>query len=244
MKTFKNRITVLSVGNSFAYDSLYFIPELCRKSDLIDLDVGILYQPGGSIKDHIDKYPNDSYDFHTYNDGWISEKKTLIDVLQEKKWDYIILQQASHDSGLCETYNDIPLLRSIIETNIAYDPVYVWLKTWSYSKSATHWAFNRYQNDQQKMNQMIAKCVEKKIDQNTFKLIVPVGDVIQYARDNIFGDTLNRDGFHLTKDIGRTIASLTTFYYLTGINLSLLDKYLNYLSSEELSKVTLFIENF
>jgi hypothetical protein len=39
---------------------------------------------------------------------------------------------------------------------------------------------------------------------------------VQNARTSILGDTLNRDGTHLTYDVGRYIAAMSMFCSLTG----------------------------
>jgi hypothetical protein len=45
--------------------------------------------------------------------------------------------------------------------------------------------------------------------------ISPTGTAVQNARTKL-GDTLNRDGTHLSYDVGRYIAAMTMFCTLTG----------------------------
>ena len=45
------------------------------------------------------------------------------------------------------------------------------------------------------------------------------GKPIQNARTSYLGDTLTRDGYHLSYDIGRYIAGVTFFHAVTGIDI-------------------------
>ena len=49
-----------------------------------------------------------------------------------------------------------------------------------------------------------------------FEGIIPVGTAIQNLRTSYLGDTLTRDGYHLSYGIGRYTAALTWFACLTG----------------------------
>ena len=59
----------------------------------------------------------------------------------------------------------------------------------------------------------VLECVEP--NKNIVK-IVPNGTAIQNARTSYVGDTLTRDGYHLSLQLGRYIAGLTFFHALTG----------------------------
>jgi hypothetical protein len=50
-----------------------------------------------------------------------------------------------------------------------------------------------------------------------FNGIIPTGTVIQGMRTSYLGDTLTRDGYHLSYDLGRYAAALTWAAFLTGI---------------------------
>ncbi len=44
----------------------------------------------------------------------------------------------------------------------------------------------------------------------------PAGTAIQNLRKTTVGDTLTRDGYHLSKGLGRYVAALTWYCYITG----------------------------
>ena len=66
---------------------------------------------------------------------------------------------------------------------------------------------------------MIVQTVQNKICPNdSFSKVIPCGTAIQNARTSFVGDTLTRDGYHLTYDLGRYIAGLTLIRTLTGLS--------------------------
>ena len=58
------------------------------------------------------------------------------------------------------------------------------------------------------------------IPNDTFEFIAPVGTAVQNARTSYLGDTLNRDGTHLSYGVGRYIAALTLAGAVTGQDIS------------------------
>lgn len=54
------------------------------------------------------------------------------------------------------------------------------------------------------------------IPSGQFELIIPTGTAVQNARTSYVGDTLTRDGFHMSYDRGRFLAALAFYKGLTG----------------------------
>ena len=50
--------------------------------------------------------------------------------------------------------------------------------------------------------------------------VIPSGTTIQNLRTSYFGDTLTRDGYHLSYNYGRYAAALTWFAYITNEDIS------------------------
>ncbi|MBR4547028.1 MAG: DUF4886 domain-containing protein, partial [Paludibacteraceae bacterium] len=130
--------------------------------------------------------------------------------LQDGKYDYISLQQASHDSGIKSSYE--PWLTMLIDTVRAYQPnaQLCWMQTWAYSKDAKHPAYPRYQCNQQVMWDSIQACTPKNMP------VIPCGQAIQNARQTKLGDTLCRDGYHLNYVYGRYTAACVWYERITG----------------------------
>ncbi len=143
----------------------------------------------------------------------LKDTVSLRQALRDGKYDYISLQQASHDSGIRSSYE--PWLTMLIDTVRAYQPQaqLCWMQTWAYSKDATHPAYPRYHNNQQEMWDSIRSCTQ--YVQERLK-IVPCGQAIQNARQTKLGDTLCRDGYHLNYVYGRYTAAAVWYEMLTG----------------------------
>ena len=217
----KNRpIKILAIGNSFSDDALWLLPDVLHSLGFENFRVSNLYIGGCSLETHKENLDNNhpAYTFRTNTgNGWVNEENTtLLDGLLSDDWDFITMQQASHYSGLADTYYPIP---DIIATVKKYKPnaKLGWHVTWAYPQYTTHNGFAYYDNDQTTMYNSIIDATKNQISTNAdFKFIISNGTAIQNARTSFLGDTLNRDGFHLTLDVGRYIASLNYAYTLTG----------------------------
>ena len=140
------------------------------------------------------------------------------DAIESENWDYISLQQASGSSGIEDTYSNLQFMIDYVK-ELAPDSELVWNMTWAYQQNSTHGEFPKYKSDQIKMYESILDAVQSKVLTNSgISKVVPNGTAIQNARTSYVGDTLTRDGFHLSLDLGRYIAGLTFFCTVTEIS--------------------------
>lgn len=213
-------IRVLAIGNSFSEDAieqnLYEIADAAGDKVII----GNLYIPGCSLQRH---YENSRTDAQAYRyrkigtDGKMrqTDKVILKDALQDEAWDYISFQQASHFSGLYDTYN--PYLQKLIEyvRGIAgKHPKLIWHQTWAYSQDSNHDGFKNYGHNQKQMYDAIIACSRKAVTENRLCRIVPSGTAVQNVRTSFIGDTMNRDGYHLDLTHGRYTAACVWYEVL------------------------------
>ena len=236
-------IRVLCIGNSFSWDAVEqeLVP-LCDAKD-IEVEIHNLYYGGCSLAQHADFLmretaayshricSNPSPSLHGRDgEGFrlIKDTISLRQALRDGKYDYISLQQASHDSGIRASYE--PWLSLLLDTVRAYQPEaqICWMQTWAYSRDAKHPAYPRYHSDQQEMWDSIVSCsnyvldiMEKQL--SSFQgggggrpLLIPCGTAIQLARQTKLGDTLCRDGYHLNYIYGRYTAACVWYEILTG----------------------------
>jgi len=220
-------IRVLCIGNSFSWDAVEqeLVP-LCNAKG-VEVEIHNLYYGGCSLEQHarflLEDKPAYSHRVCTNAEPRVvKDTITLRQALRDGKYDYISLQQASHDSGIRATYE--PWLSMLIDTVRAYQPdaQICWMQTWAYSRDSKHGAFPRYQSDQQVMWDSIQACTryvqeivkEKRPDDKL--ILVPCGTAIQNARATKLGDTLCRDGFHLDYTYGRYTAACVWYEILTG----------------------------
>ena len=132
------------------------------------------------------------------------------------------MQQASGSSGIIETYNeDLNFINNFIRCNVKNkNAKIVWHSTWAYQKDSNHDEFYKYNYNQLEMYNKICECVKEKIiTNNKFDLLIPCMTSIQNVRTSYIGDTLTRDGYHLSESLGRQIASLALVHTLTGVSI-------------------------
>ena len=230
-------IRILCIGNSFSWDAVEqeLVP-LCAKKN-IEVEIHNLYYGGCSLEQHAQFLLWDTAVYShrvcttpnsltanplTHNPRVIKDTISLRQALRDGHYDYISLQQASHDSGIRDTYE--PWLSLLIDTVCAYQPdaQLCWMQTWAYSQDATHPAFPRYHNSQLEMWDSIQACtdyVQQMVNgkwSNGKLIFVPCGLAIQLARQTKLGDTLCRDGYHLNYVYGRYTAACVWYEFLTG----------------------------
>ena len=242
-------IRILCIGNSFSWDAVEqeLVP-LCNNKG-IEIEVHNLYYGGCSLEQHAQFLLRDtaaySHRVCTNNHSAIQHLQsrkvlgqvTLREALRDGRYDFISLQQASHDSGIRSSYE--PWLSLLIDSVRAYQPdaQLCWMQTWAYSQDATHPAYPRYHCNQQEMWDSIRSCtryvqeianansqVSRSADLQTYEggwgrlLLIPCGQAIQNARQTILGDTLCRDGYHLNYTYGRYTAACVWYEIITGKN--------------------------
>jgi len=217
-------LEILAIGNSFSTDAMEYTWQIAKALGIEEVVVGNLYIGGCTLNEH---YTNASGDLPNYryyycdNGTWTStENYTLSTALESRSWDYVSLQQASPDSGVESTYNaDLTNLIAYVKAHS--NAKLIWHMTWAYQQNSTHSAFPTYGSDQMTMYNAIVSAVKNKIVTNgNFALIVPNGTAVQNARTSLVGDTLTRDGYHMSKDYGRYLTGLMLIKTVTGLDIS------------------------
>lgn len=209
----KRSIKILAIGNSFSIDAMEYLWHILRAGGVEEVVLGDLFIGGCPVSLHAQNIKDDA---HTYiylknTDGVWREtpEASLTDGLLDEDWDIVTLQQASHDSGLPETYVRQDEVLGYIKANRPHARIY-WHMTWAYQGDSTHPAFPRYGCDQAAMYQAILNAVRSEIlPKPAYAGVIPSGIAIQNLRATSVGDTVTRDGFHLSLDFGRYAAALT-----------------------------------
>lgn len=214
-------LRVLAIGNSFSQDAveqyLYELAEVSGKPIII----GNLYIGGAPLSLHWSNAQADNAAY-SYRKIDVNGQKTTVEkisiraALQDDRWDYVSLQQASPLSGQFDTYVE-PLkgVYRYVDSVTAGSVRLVWHQTWAYAPTSTHKGFANYDNDQQTMYRAIMDASAKAETLMPFDRLIPCGTAIQNAR-TVLGDNLTRDGYHLDLHIGRFIAACTWFESLFG----------------------------
>ncbi len=216
-------IKILAIGNSFSVDGMEYLYQIAKDAGIQQVVLGNLYIGGCSLEQHWGKANTDtaSYTYYKNVSGeWTSSApKTMLEGIQDENWDIITLQQASGSSGIPSTYT--PYLENLIDyvnANKTNDNAKLgWHMTWAYQQDSTHAEFSKYDKSQETMYNAITSTVQNVVvPTDAFDFIIPSGTAIQNVRTSYIGDTLTRDGYHLSYGLGRYTAGMTWFKALTG----------------------------
>jgi hypothetical protein len=216
-----DKVKILAIGNSFSEDAMYYLPSIA-KADGIDTKIVNLFIGGCSIEKHWGNVQSDAKSYSYQENGTSTEKYVSIkEALEEEKWDYIITQQASHDSGIYEVY--IPYIEKLFTyvREIVPQAKCLLQQTWAYEKDSKHDCFPRYHLDQGEMFDKLCMAYAKASELVNVELI-PCGNVIQKIRTvepfiyEAGGMSLCRDGFHMHYLYGRYLLAATWYEKIFG----------------------------
>ncbi|MBQ8748513.1 MAG: DUF4886 domain-containing protein [Oscillospiraceae bacterium] len=219
-----NTLKILTIGNSFSSDCMEYVYHIARVAGVRKIKLGNLYQGGCSLERHLGyaKEQTAAYTFYTCETGkWTTKKEyKLADAVISDDWDFVCFQQASGSSGLADTYDDLNALMDIVEPLCLNKNVeFMWHMTWAYQGDSTHDSFVKYESKQDVMyNAIVNATMEKIVSNSRISRIIPNGTAIQNARTSYLGDTLTRDGYHLSTDEGRIIAGISMVAATVGID--------------------------
>ena len=222
----KRKVSILFIGNSFSDDMVWYMPYIAESLG-INVDVRNLYYGGCEINRHIDFLKNDKpeYEYRYFENGeWKTRYGvTSRPIIRSKKWTYIVLQQASYLSGVKDGLKNLETLVYLIKENlIGKRTKFIWNMTWAYPKYSDLDVFKTsYKNNQIKMLNGIINNVNERIMFNPdFRIIIPTGIAIQHMRSLVDEHILHRDGFHLSYQPGRFLASLTAIKTIFDVDIT------------------------
>ena len=216
-KTFK----VLFIGNSYSENTAALMPNMAKIFGFKKIEICYLYKGGCSLDEHWNNMKQQSPEYKycrvqpaikTLNKIKIlSEKISIQDVVKDKKWDWIVLQQTSRTSGKASSYNQLPRLIQMIKSHLQdkNHTKFAFNMTWAYHSKYDKLK-NFYNGSQKKMYEDTCATVQLVVEKNPdIDLIIPAGTAIQNIRINC--PTLMEytcDETHLNAN-GAYVASLT-----------------------------------
>ncbi len=215
---------ILAIGNSFSEDATKYLHGIAKSAG-IETKVVNLYVGGCSLERHWENIRQNNAMYQVQVNGVLTERHAAIDeMLCEDDWDFVVTQQASHDSGWIDTYE--PFLGQLIDHVRALAPQaeFVLHETWAYEITSSHSAFPRYHCDQQEMYRRLSENYRAEAEKYGLRMI-PCGDVIQTLRQEPpfvvqeGGMSLCRDGFHMSFLYGRFALACCWAKVLLGVKL-------------------------
>ena len=241
-----NSLKVLAIGNSFSNDATWYLPDIFCAEGTQNIVLGNLYIGGCTIATHWANARDNKADYVYYKNStgqWeTTNDVSILTALKDEDWDVIVMQQGVIDSGLPATYNeDLDNLIAYINQNKTNPAAKLaWHMTWSHQKTRTNDALfgTKFNFDQYFFYEGIANSVRTQIaTRPEVSILIPAGTAIQNARATALGDTLNRDGYHLST-LGRIIDSYLWYSILTGKQLETVN-YTNVPESSSTPAITL-----
>ena len=214
-------IRILAIGNSFSVDALHYFKQLADAAG-IDTECANLYIGGCSLERHAGNIQNDIAAYERYYNGVATGQRiSCREALLEQSWDIVTVQQASHDSGIPETYE--PYGSQVLNYVKKLAPqAKIWFhRTWAYEHGSNHTFFPRYDCNQETMFRALLAASSDFAGRHHLP-VIPAGNVIQALRRHPEFDvrqgglSLCLDGFHMSRDYGRYAVAATWLEMLTG----------------------------
>lgn len=236
---------VLAIGNSFSQDATRYLHDIA-KADGVALEVANLYIGGCSLERHYRNMLSGDAKYELQYDGHATGFcVSLDDALLNRQWDVITLQQASHESFKPDSYT--PYIQELAEHIRLCQPKAKLLvhQTWAYEA-----------NSEKLLNitpfatpaQMFAQ-IEAAYAQAAALIeadgIIPSGELMMLLLQKGV-ETVHRDGFHLTRGLGRYAAGLL-WYRLLGGNAVAENAFLSFdepISAQEIALAKVCVDTF
>ena len=211
---------ILSIGNSFSVDCQRYVRDIAL-SEGEDIRLGDLYIGGCSLERHCENLQSGQPCYEYYENNVSLGRASLLTGVNDDDWDVITLQQASHFSGVEETYFPyVETLAAFVRERHPRAKLFI-NETWAYEYDSTHPQFVTYHSDRFDMHERLSAAY-RKAAKSVSADIIPVGDAVAKAREipafdpEKGGIALTRDGFHLSYDYGRYLAAAVWFETLFG----------------------------
>ncbi len=216
-------LKILAIGNSFSDDTTQHLYQVAQSAGIEKVVIGRLYIGGCTLETHLTNASSNlvAYSYSVNDSGsWVSKgSKSIEYAVKSDDWDFITMQQASGSSGVSSTYSSLAPLITIVEP-LNPSARIVWHMTWAYQQNSSHSEFTNYDKNQMTMfNAIINAVKENVLTEDRIEIVIPAGTAIQNARTSYVGDTLTRDGYHLSNDLGRYIGALMFVKSLTGVSI-------------------------
>lgn len=199
---------ILAIGNSFSQDATAYLRGMAESGGM-EVKAVNLYIPGCPLKTHWENAAGNRAAYDYQIDGESTGRTvSLEEALREDGWDVVVMQQASHDSGLADTYEPYLSLLSAYVAHVCKGARQMLHQTWAYENGCSHPEFTRYLRDSQTMYRALCDTYGRAARRLHVPLI-PSGEVIQSLRARREfdyehgGQSLCRDGFHMHLPYGR-----------------------------------------
>jgi hypothetical protein len=210
-------MNVLAIGNSFSQDATRYL-NLAARNQGINIQVTNLYIGGCPLSTHFLNMIGDkkNYDLEV-NCSSSGFKVSIKEALLAKEWDYITVQQVSHQSIDYSTYQ--PYLIELCGYIRKYQPKakLVIHETWAYEADSQRLAMLNVETP----DEMYAKLHEayaKAATEACIHITIPSGKLMLELSKKV--EKVHRDTFHATLGLGRYALALLWIKVLANADIS------------------------
>lgn len=214
-------IKLLSISNSFGVNLQTYAHQIAEANG-VDLDIYVLYIGGCSLDRHVKNINEDARAYELFHNGDTTKQMVSISEALKyfDKWDYVLTQQVSVNSGLYETY--YPYLTTVYEYVKANSKfkTFGFQETWQYGKNILYKEqIAPYNNDPELMYSMIVDTYRKIQKDYKNAIIINSGDIIHNAQKTFKENMYDEADFHLSA-IGCYLIGANLVKILTGKKLN------------------------
>lgn len=210
----KQNIRILSIGNSFSTDATTYLHSLSSGTE-VEIETVNLYIGGCSLERHWNNILSNDKAYLKEVNGVSTENYVSIqEELQTGCWDYVTLQQASHESNDYGKYQ--PYLKDIYDyVRNATRAEIVIHQTWAYEDGSDKLIKLMGYKKRCEMFQDLKKAYELASKDTGMSRIIPCGWIFEQMLACGF-TKIHRDTFHASIPDGRLILSSVWYEFFTG----------------------------
>lgn len=208
-------IRTLSIGNSFSQDATRYLHQIAA-ADGTELTCVNLYIGGCPLERH---YKNMQENLSEYgleiNGTQTGEHISISSALQIADWDFVTMQQVSHQSPDYATYQ--PYLKELSEYvhKLAPNAKQIIHQTWAYEENSDRLNKELGFAHHQDMFEKLKFAYEQAAESIGAAGIIESGALFEKLLKNGI-EKIHRDTFHATFGLGRYALGLLWYHYLTG----------------------------
>ena len=211
-------MNILAIGNSFSQDATRYLHDLAKAAGK-ELTVINLYIGGCSLSRHYRNMLSGERAYQLECNGHRTGfMVSLSEALLNRDWDYITVQQASHDSTQYETYQ--PYLNELAAyiRRCAPKAKLIVHETWAYEQNSERLNVRMGYQDFREMYRDLHAAYEQAANEIHADGVIPSGALLTELAAQ--GYTVHRDTFHASYGLGRYALALTWLRALTGADVS------------------------
>lgn len=208
-------MNILSIGNSFSQDAQRYLHQIAR-ADKTDLKCVNLYIGGCPLSRHYRNMLSEENAYSLEMNGestgfFVSMKEALL----SRDWDYITLQQASHESYRYDFYQPYLNALSAYIRKMCPKAKFVIHETWAWETGRPGMLENHGFATSADMYPPVKAAYAQAAADTKADLLIPSGALVRHLQEKGVSN-LYRDQHHVSLEQGRYALGLLWYTLLTG----------------------------